>query len=178
MNNNQSTGDNPENKTTEKANEIKCHWEVLEQDGHENPQDYNNDPHSINLFKSSSSNVYHSLADKESKTTGTLGRNWFQRTWLNYTSYTMRSGIMTLLNTAKGVGCLSIPIGYAFLGMIPATIILTIAALNMMFTFYMMNRVQLRNPECQIYTDLVEKKMGPKWRLFLAIIFEFYLFGS
>ena len=27
MNNNQSTGDNPENKTTEKANEIKCHWE-------------------------------------------------------------------------------------------------------------------------------------------------------
>ena len=55
--------------------------------------------------------------------------------------------------------------------MIPGTILLTLAALNMCFTFYMMNRVQIRNPECQIYSDLVEKLLGKKSRTLLAVVF-------
>ena len=86
----------------------------------------------------------------------------------------MRSAVMTLLNTAKGVGCLSIPVGYSFLGVVPSTLILTIAALNMIFTFYMVNRVQIRNKECKLYVDLVEKILGKRQKMFLACIFEFY----
>jgi len=85
---------------------------------------------------------------------------------------------MTLLNTAKGVGCLSIPLAYANIGMIPGTIILTIAALNMSFTFYMLNRVQIRNKDCQIYTELVNKLLGKGHENFMSVVFWFYLYGS
>lgn len=109
---------------------------------------------------------------------GTQGRGFFDRTFMNYGNNTLRSAIMTLLNCAKGVGCLSIPIGYANLGMIPACIILTLAAVNMCFTFYMINRVQLRNMDCTIYSQLVRAKLGKKSEKGFAILFIIYLIGS
>jgi hypothetical protein len=48
----------------------------------------------------------------------------------------------------------------------------------MIYTFYMMNRVQIRNPDCKLYGDLVEKILGKGQKLFLESIFCFYLFGS
>jgi hypothetical protein len=42
----------------------------------------------------------------------------------------------------------------------------------------MMNRVQIRNPDCKLYGDLVEKILGKRQKLFLESIFCFYLFGS
>lgn len=122
------------------------------------------------------SNEYKTVAF--SKESGTEGRNWGARTFTKYTNATLRSAIMTLLNTAKGVGCLSIPLAYSYVGFVPGTIILTIAAVNMIYTFYMMNRVQIRNPDCKLYGDLVEKILGKGQKLFLESIFCFYLFGS
>jgi hypothetical protein len=122
------------------------------------------------------SNQYQTVAF--SKDSGTEGRNWGTRTFTKYTNATLRSAIMTLLNTAKGVGCLSIPLAYSYVGFVPGTIILTIAAVNMIYTFYMMNRVQIRNPDCKLYGDLVEKILGKGQKLFLESVFCFYLFGS
>ena len=110
--------------------------------------------------------------------TGTRGRNWCQRTFCGYQNETLRSAIMTLLNTAKGVGCLSIPLAYTYVGMIPGTIILLLASISIGYTFYLMNRVQVRNKDCNIYTDLVKKIIGPKNQMFMSIIFWIYLFGA
>jgi hypothetical protein len=67
------------------------------------------------------SNMYETVAF--SKDSGTQGRNWGTRTFTKYTNATLRSAIMTLLNTAKGVGCLSIPLAYSYVGFVPGTII-------------------------------------------------------
>ena len=127
-------------------------------------------------FYNPDSNQYQTVAF--SKNSGTQGRNYFKRTFTKYTNSTLRSAIMTLLNTAKGVGCLSIPLAYSYTGFVPGTIILSIAAINMVYTFYMMNRVQIRNTDCTLYGELVEKKLGKGQKMFLEIIFSFYLFGS
>lgn len=42
----------------------------------------------------------------------------------------------------------------------------------------MLNRVQIRNKECQIYTELVRKLLGKGHELFLSIVFWFYIYGS
>ena len=60
---------------------------------------------------------------RDTQETGTQGRSWFERTFKSYNNATLRSGIITLILTAKGVGCLSIPYTFAFLGMVPATAI-------------------------------------------------------
>lgn len=67
--------------------------------------------------------VYEYQTVAETKETGTGGRRCCDRTFKKYENSTLRSAIMTMLNTAKGVGCLTIPLAYAYIGMIPGTII-------------------------------------------------------
>ena len=68
---------------------------------------------------------------------GKQNRNWFQRTFLNYKDGSMRSTIITLFISSTGIGCYALPVSYANIGMIPASVILTYSALSMIIIYYM-----------------------------------------
>lgn len=127
-----------------------------------------------NSSKNQSQCLKETMLESEDKKSGRKGRGFFERTFKNYNETSMRAGIMFLFNTGKGAGCLSIPIGYAALGMAPGTLIIILGAINMIFTYYMMNRVQMRNMDCHLYTDLVKKLLGPRNQALLSFVFLFY----
>ena len=85
---------------------------------------------------------------------------------------------MSFICAAAGSGWLALPRTYALFGIVLATIMQLLACLCVLFSLKLLVKFIVKNRECKMYADVVEKMLGKKYKAFLNIIYFINLVGT
>ncbi len=86
--------------------------------------------------------------------------------------------IFTLINTAMGVGMLTLPIAFANLGYVVGGILLVLGALNQFLGLYSFKYLSFKYNRCEIYSQLVGEILGEIPQKILNWVLLIYVWSS
>lgn len=103
--------------------------------------------------------------------------SFFQRTFKKIDQGSIRGSIFTLVATAIGAGCLSIPLAFRNIGIILGPLMLMVTALVSIISLTVLSSAAFKHKVFD-YSNLVEKVLGVRARILLASIMTLYLLGT
>ena len=86
--------------------------------------------------------------------------------------------VMSFVCAAAGSGWLALPKNYALFGIISATIMQLLSCLCALFSLKLLVKFIVKNRECKMYSDIVEKILGKKYKAFLNVLYFLNLVGT
>mmetsp|Transcript_10878 Transcript_10878/g.21260 ORF Transcript_10878/g.21260 Transcript_10878/m.21260 type:complete len:438 (+) Transcript_10878:1946-3259(+) len=103
--------------------------------------------------------------------------SFFQRTFKKLDQGSLRGSIFTLVATAIGSGCLSIPLAFKYIGIFLGPLMLLMTAAISIISLTVLSNAAFKHKVFD-YSNLVEKLLGRGGRITLATIMTLYLFGT
>jgi amino acid permease len=103
--------------------------------------------------------------------------SFFKRTFKKLDQGSLRGSIFTLVATAIGSGCLSIPLAFRYIGIVLGPLLLMLTATVSVVSLTVLSNAAFKHKVFD-YSNLVEKILGKGARYTLATIMTMYLFGT